>query len=541
MSPPAPPLTAAPFPRLHRLGALQFTNCHLEKSGLETYSCTDDMSVEACTRPMVDSVNSIAYSAYTTFFTHAESMCFYLQSEAFQRSTEQAVDSLHASARGTAEQLSALQTQTTTMIDDTRAIRIEQAAASEAAQELLAGQQAASASLRDLSSQQQEAFEKAESSLTKLGGESQAALAELKRGADELGSKQGLLLGGLDRILSVQGNVLGEFLDMKTLFFYTCAVLLALALTSAQRTMAARLPVFALLTLNFVLEKTIVACLLTLDAPTDNLHIWFSMCRRIVGACCAVVLVRSVLYHTDVGKKTLSALDDLKRMHREATDEMQLRLERLEKEAAAIRSRDATALAVQAATMRKQQRRGMSPRNRNSPPALCAGGRRALSPLVPSPTNRRQAKSPPMKLGAGRHSPLGGGAIDGQSVGLTTMPTEGMAGATAVTSATAIAKFTDRPPSVQSSVPSSKPPSPPQEQVGAPAVFTETAALASLASKGFLALDMSAAVLGTTPAARASKGRRRSSVGSTDTESNTPTRRSARIASRQRGVVEEAL
>ena len=36
------------------------------------------------TKPMVESVNSIAYSAYTTFYTHAESMCFYLQSEAFQ-------------------------------------------------------------------------------------------------------------------------------------------------------------------------------------------------------------------------------------------------------------------------------------------------------------------------------------------------------------------------------------------------------------------------------------------------------------------------
>merc|ERR1719316_618020 len=91
--------------------AVMFTNCHLEKSGLTTYTCTEAMSVEACPRPMVDSVNSIAYSAYTTFFTHAESMCFYLQSEAFQRATEVAVDALHASAAGTARQLDELQTQ----------------------------------------------------------------------------------------------------------------------------------------------------------------------------------------------------------------------------------------------------------------------------------------------------------------------------------------------------------------------------------------------------------------------------------------------
>ena len=48
------------------------------------------MSVEACTRPMVDSTNSIAYNTYIHFFTHAESMCFYLQSSAFQAATEQA-------------------------------------------------------------------------------------------------------------------------------------------------------------------------------------------------------------------------------------------------------------------------------------------------------------------------------------------------------------------------------------------------------------------------------------------------------------------
>ena len=48
------------------------------------------------------------------------------------------------------------------------------------------------------------AFEQAESSLAQLGGESQAALAELRRGTEEIGRKQGSLLGGLDRVLSLQ-------------------------------------------------------------------------------------------------------------------------------------------------------------------------------------------------------------------------------------------------------------------------------------------------------------------------------------------------
>lgn len=64
--------------------AVRFTNCHLRKSGLRTYACTPAMSVLNCTRPMVDSPSGLAYSTYTSFYTHAESMCFYLQSEMFQ-------------------------------------------------------------------------------------------------------------------------------------------------------------------------------------------------------------------------------------------------------------------------------------------------------------------------------------------------------------------------------------------------------------------------------------------------------------------------
>ena len=39
------------------------------------------MSLIECTKPMIDSPSSVAYTAYTHFYTHAESMCFYLQSK----------------------------------------------------------------------------------------------------------------------------------------------------------------------------------------------------------------------------------------------------------------------------------------------------------------------------------------------------------------------------------------------------------------------------------------------------------------------------
>jgi len=41
---------------------------------MPTYACMPSMSVADCTRPMVDSPSGLAYSAYTTFYTHAASM-----------------------------------------------------------------------------------------------------------------------------------------------------------------------------------------------------------------------------------------------------------------------------------------------------------------------------------------------------------------------------------------------------------------------------------------------------------------------------------
>ena len=151
------------------------TLAQLQKSGLPTYECTGEMTVEACTKPMVDSTSGIAYNAYTQFFTHAESMCFYLQSAAFQAATEHAVDALQATAQSTATRLGQMHEQTGQLIDDAKAIRVEQAAASKSAAELLTNQRLTSAELSSLSAKQAAAFSQAESSLAQLGGESQAA------------------------------------------------------------------------------------------------------------------------------------------------------------------------------------------------------------------------------------------------------------------------------------------------------------------------------------------------------------------------------
>lgn len=522
--------------------AVTFTNCHLEKSDLPTYACTDAMDVAQCTRPMVDSVNSIAYSAYTTFYTHAESMCFYLQSEEFQRATEHAVDALHASAQGTADRLVELQAQASHMVDDTKAIRSDQRLAVEAAQELLAGQQKASQELGALSEAQATAFANAERSVKKLGGESQAALRELKKGAEEIGTKQGLLLGGLDRVLSLQGSLMGEFIDVKTVFIYTCAVLLALALTSTKPTAGARLPLFALLVASLVLERLLALMLCSPERASPeavaSLHGWIGMLRRAVGGLGLGLLFHAAFHHTDVSKRTLLTLDELKAMHTAHTCEMQERLARLEKEAAALRRKETSSMAIAVQAL-KHGRRALSPihaaSGKLSPAALggAGGGRRTtVSPLArlsgggSACGKKRHAHSPASTTG--RKAGLLDGA-DGMPDGTAASCSahdDMMSNATAETEA--------NPPPPPPPSDCTQPPSPPQEGEKAPIMggpmggSSTTTTLSGLAASG---LEAMASAMGGTPAARKAR-HRRSSVGSDGTDSLTPTRRSARLASK---------
>ena len=169
--------------------AVEFTNCHLAKSGLPTYECAEEMTLKECTRPMVDSASGLAYSTYTLFYTHTESICFYMQSQAFQASTEAAVNSLYAAGREAASRLQGLQQQTAEIGGRATEILSEQTAAAAAQQALLQGQRQAREELSGLQQAQTASFAQAESALGALGAQSRTALEELKKDTTELSLK----------------------------------------------------------------------------------------------------------------------------------------------------------------------------------------------------------------------------------------------------------------------------------------------------------------------------------------------------------------
>ena len=70
--------------------AVAFANCHLAKSGRQVYHCSDTTTIRECTGDM----DTVAFQAYTEFFTHTGHICYFLQNEIWQDRTDRTVSKL---------------------------------------------------------------------------------------------------------------------------------------------------------------------------------------------------------------------------------------------------------------------------------------------------------------------------------------------------------------------------------------------------------------------------------------------------------------
>ena len=81
--------------------AVAFANCHLDKSGRQTYPCTGDMTIAECTNGM----DTDAFQSYTHFFMHTGHICYFLQIEVWQGRTEGLIDRLSDTSSEAVEKL----------------------------------------------------------------------------------------------------------------------------------------------------------------------------------------------------------------------------------------------------------------------------------------------------------------------------------------------------------------------------------------------------------------------------------------------------
>lgn len=215
--------------------AIAFANCHLSKSGLETYPCDNDQTIKDCTKDMAKSI--LAFNTYTEFYTHTSDICFYLQSKIWQKRTEETVNRLTMSSKEVADQLESSLINQQKVLDSQKSSLLNQ-------EEMIENEAYLKNALTSSAEKAKEAF----LDMKKATAEQKAVLMETFDS----------LFKGVDRITKLQSMLLGEFMTLHSLGFYLVSILACYIITSAPRTAAARLWLFVVLSIHILIERFIV-------------------------------------------------------------------------------------------------------------------------------------------------------------------------------------------------------------------------------------------------------------------------------------------
>ena len=252
--------------------ALDFTNCHLEKSGRKTYDCStaEGMTLQRlkeCTKDMDDT----AFATFTTFFAHTSNICFFLLSRAWQERTENTITELSRTSEHVVEQLQE-------SVAKQLLILKHQNTSLKNQKEIMQNEIHLKESLHNSSESVKEAFE------------------DMKRSASEqkaLFSKTfGEVFSVLEGIKELQLTILGKWITWQSLGFHFLVVCICYLLTSIPETARARFALFiGEVTLIFVeLSITIVGI------SADDLYTWLWRCRLIFISLSVFILVRVIIY-----------------------------------------------------------------------------------------------------------------------------------------------------------------------------------------------------------------------------------------------------
>ncbi|KAM4019111.1 uncharacterized protein ACNLHF_028471 [Anomaloglossus baeobatrachus] len=263
--------------------ALAFTHCHLERSGREFPVCTERSTVRECTHNM----DTAAFNAYTEFFTHAHSICYYLQNELWQEKTQDIILRLTVNSDSVAKQLEATNLMAEEMMQ-------AQNATLQSQEEILRNGHLLKKTLLESTIGVRQAFE------------------EMQQSASE----QRLLFSEIfNRITYLHQFVVGESHTLYSFLYNLMGCGVVFLVTSTQRTAGARLVLFGLVAMNVYTERMICSFILGGSPPsydqTEQVTFWIGMARKISIGLGLLVLLYVSVTHRDVQKQSLEVLHGL--------------------------------------------------------------------------------------------------------------------------------------------------------------------------------------------------------------------------------------
>lgn len=228
--------------------AIDFTNCHMSKSGRKIYSCSrETQSIEQCTGSMDDTT----YLAYTSFFTHTTNICFYVKSEIWQHRTENTISKLSRTSQDVAEQLEESAERQFLVLE-------KQNVSLENQKEIISNEIHLSETLRNSTLNAKKAFE----DMKQNALEQKALFSETFDG----------FFKSVEKVRKLQSMILGEFISLQSVAFYIAAVCSCYFLTSTPRTAAARLPLFIGLFVLMFIERLMTSWGVADTQSTDTVR-----------------------------------------------------------------------------------------------------------------------------------------------------------------------------------------------------------------------------------------------------------------------------
>ncbi|XP_016323787.1 uncharacterized protein LOC107674346 [Sinocyclocheilus anshuiensis] len=267
--------------------ALSFTYCHLQRSGRSFPECPEESDVKTCTQDM----DPVAFNTYTECFTHAHSICHYLQSERWQQRSENTIHRLTESSAGVAEQLASTQRMAEDLI-------VVQSAALKSQESILRNGEELKSTLQDSTQGLRDVFAEMRHSVQ----EQQVAFAEI-----------------FNRVAFLQSFIMTETHTFSSLFYNTLGFGASFLLTSVRRTAGARFFLFGLVALNVYLERMICKTVLENEdhgfQQMEKIAFSVGLLRKTMVLTGCLVLLYFALRYRNISRESLEILRELKETH----------------------------------------------------------------------------------------------------------------------------------------------------------------------------------------------------------------------------------
>ncbi|KAM8862500.1 uncharacterized protein AB9W97_017832 isoform 2-T2 [Spinachia spinachia] len=275
--------------------ALSFAFCHLSSSGRDFPSCPAGSEVSRCTARM----DAVAFNTYTEFFTHAHSICHYLQSDTWQSRAEDTMHRLTESSADVAEQLQSTRQMAEELVD-------AQTAALQVQKDILNNGDELRITLRDSTQGLRVVF----SELSAASTEQQVALSEL-----------------FNRVSFLQSFLLMEAQSLSSCCYNAAALCTSFLVTSTQRSSRARLLLLTLVFVNFYLERRIYQSVMSSD-HAEHRHmelvgVYVSALRRLMVCVAVGVLLYVCVTFRDPLQQSLQLLQQLRETQKSLQEALQ--------------------------------------------------------------------------------------------------------------------------------------------------------------------------------------------------------------------------